>query len=215
MIRVGLILGLLGCLTLWANPEVALPPNQVGLGLNLQLWDYNQSGIPNSKQTWMVLGGAYQEPLTERVLWRFAAEAGAVSVSRSGTQLSFRPVRGKSGLVYQGWQKGNEGVFPSLEYQYLTLLSKENFGFRNIHGPVLGVSFRFEKSENDWIEIEQTAGLLLTDSALSLGNSELWLKLKYSRLGWNLQLAAARLSLSFKGGEVGAYVYQIGGCFFF
>lgn len=215
MIQFGLILGLLGCLTLWANPERVEPQNQTGLGLNLQFWDYNQLGIPNSKQLWMVLRGTYQASLGENVLWKFGAEAGTLGLSRSGAPLSFRPVRGKSGFVYQGWKKGNEGVFPSIEYQYLTLLSKDNFGFRNIHGPVFGASFRFEKSEKDWVEIEQSAGLLLTDSALSLGNSELCFKIRYHRLGWNLEVAAARLSLSFKGGEVGAYVYQVGGSFFF
>jgi hypothetical protein len=217
MSKFWLLIGICGAFSLLADSEPMNKRSQPGLGLKFQLWDYNQSAIANSKQLWLVFRGTYQLSLSETFVWNTEAEAGALSLSHSGTSYTFRPVRGTSGLTYTGWQKGAEGVFPSLNYQYLTLLSKDNFGFRNLHGPLLGLNFRFEKTENEEIDVEQSIGLLITDSALSLGNSELALKIKYRKKGlsglapeWGLELGASRLSLSFTGGEVGAYIYQIG-----
>ena len=192
----------------WASSRIQLGPS-------LTVIDYNQTGTEQTTQIWLGLEGQYQSDLSTD--WKIDAigKVGALPLSKTTSRYNLRAVSVAGQASYLGWNQSGEGIFPQLGYQYQTIINQDRFGYRNIHGPTVGLKLKFLKGEKNDLVIEQGLGLLLTDSSISLGNSELLLKLSYgftSLESWvsqlRLSLQASRLSLSFRDGEVGAYFYS-------
>lgn len=190
--------------------------DRIQIGSSFTVMDYNQTGTPQTTQVWLGVEGRYEHELSKDWQVGLQGRMGVLPLSITGSRYSLRNASVSTELSYSGWTQSEEGVFPRLGYQYQTILNLNNYGYRNIHGPNLGVKFKFKKSDRNQVLLEQAVGLLLTDSAITLGNSELLFRVSYVMGGMTswmsesmISFGVSRLSLAFKDGEVGSYSYSL------
>jgi len=186
------------------------------VGPNFSVLDYKQTGVASTTQVWLGALGEGEYALSPD--WGLYGKAGLglLPISKSGTDFNLRSLEMSLGMMYQGWQIKEEGIFPSAGYRYETFINGDNFGFRNIHGPWASLDFKLQLAPKKLLDVELGASILATDSGLSTTNQELSFKVGYhlkevhekiSLL--SLEAQVKRESLKFVTGEVGAYFYSL------
>lgn len=185
------------------------------LGTGLSVLDYKQTGFASTTQTWMHLKGEGSYALSESWSMDGKVGLGLLPLSKTGTSFNLRHLEMSLATSYNAFRVFDEGVFPSLGYQYQTLLNGDNYGFRNIHGPYAGLEFRIRTREKELLSIGSGYGLFQTDSSMSTTNNEFTFRASYTWKEWSekiptfkLQGEVKRYSLKFLSGEVGAYFYS-------